>query len=343
VIWKDSAREALAALKVLPDLQWRNQEDLKLDYIHRSTGDTEIYFISNRTPKPGYIECTFRVHDKSPEFWNPESGEIKQSTLYKTTRDGRVTAPLYFEPFGSAVVVFRSKPGKHVVALSKDGESLFPSAKPVKPIAVQVVAEDNRAFAVETAVPGKYELTDDAGKVYQATIVEQKALPIDKPWTVSFAPGWGPTEPVEFAKLESWTENANPAIKHFSGIATYSTKFEVPGELLEKGLALQLDLGDLQEMGDVTLNGKSLGPFWKPPFQIDVTSLLKAGENTITVRVANHWRNRLIGDAALGEQERRTKTNIIKFEKGKHDLFPSGLIGPVSVRSFAQTRQQVRK
>jgi len=45
----------------------------------------------------------------------------------------------------------------------------------------------------------------------------------------------------------------------------------------------------------------------------------------------NLWPNRLIGDAALPPEKRRTKTNVTKFKKDSR-LLESGLLGPVRVQ-----------
>ena len=57
-----------------------------------------------------------------------------------------------------------------------------------------------------------------------------------------------------------------------------------------------LDLGRVEVIAEVRLNGKPLGTFWKPPFRCDATGALKAGDNKLEVQVTNNWPNRLIGD-----------------------------------------------
>jgi len=46
------------------------------------------------------------------------------------------------------------------------------------------------------------------------------------------------------------------------------------------------------------------------------------------VKVVNLWANRIIGDAALPPEKRRTRTNITRLTKDT-PLEPSGLLGPV--------------
>ena len=88
-------------------------------------------------------------------------------------------------------------------------------------------------------------------------------------------------------------------------------------------------------MAEVTVNQKNLGVVWKAPYRIDVTSALRPGRNTIQVKVANDWINRLIGDARDPQGEQHTRTNIQVSGKpwAQLDPIPSGLLGPVELHS----------
>ena len=50
------------------------------------------------------------------------------------------------------------------------------------------------------------------------------------------------------------------------------------------------------------------------------------------------WPNRLIGDAKLPAGQRRTRTNVRKFEKPGLPLLESGLLGPVTLKVSAGTQ-----
>jgi hypothetical protein len=77
-----------------------------LDYIHRATEDTDIYFIASPTNCWEEADCTFRVSGKTPELWDPVSGVIRMAAAF-TKSDGRTTLPLRFAPYGSMFVIFR--------------------------------------------------------------------------------------------------------------------------------------------------------------------------------------------------------------------------------------------
>ena len=44
---------------------------------------------------------------------------------------------------------------------------------------------------------------------------------------------------------------------------------------------------DLENMAEVTLNGKTYDTLWMPPFELDVTDALKTGTNKLAVRVTS--------------------------------------------------------
>ncbi len=153
---------------------------------------------------------------------------------------------------------------------------------------------------------------------------------LDGPWTVQFDPKWGGPASAEFESLISWTQCPEDGIKFYSGTATYRKTFDLPKSAREEGDRLWLDLGNIKELAEVRLNGKSLGVLWAFPFRVDVTDALKSGDNKLEVDVVNFWPNRIIGDEFLPPQERFTKTNIRKLTR-ETPLMESGLLGPVTL------------
>ena len=157
---------------------------------------------------------------------------------------------------------------------------------------------------------------------------ETELVKMDGPWQVSFQEKRGAPPAAQFKKLESWTENADSGIKYFSGTATYRTTFKVPK--FHYNAALELDLGEVKNLAEVIVNGKSLGILWKKPFRVDVTEALNTGENTLEVKVTNLWVNRLIGDQQPDVKNKITFTTM-PFYRADAPLLPSGLLGPVKI------------
>ncbi|WP_184548833.1 glycosyl hydrolase [Mucilaginibacter sp. FT3.2] len=152
---------------------------------------------------------------------------------------------------------------------------------------------------------------------------------LNKPWTVTFdSKRWGPAQPVVFDKLTDWTQRPEDSIKYFSGHAVYHSTFN--GIKPVKGQHLLLNLGAVKAMAKVKINGVDVGGVWTAPYQLDVTSAVKPGINTIDVTVVNTWVNRLIGDSKLPASERKTWTNVNPYTETSNPQ-PSGLTGPVNI------------
>ena len=99
---------------------------------------------------------------------------------------------------------------------------------------------------------------------------------IPGPWKVNFPPDWGAPPSVVFDRLISWTESEDPGVKYFSGTATYQNSFNLDAGSVKKKMIL--DLGEVRDVAEVFINGKSAGILWKKPYQADISQLVKAGD-----------------------------------------------------------------
>ena len=134
---------------------------------------------------------------------------------------------------------------------------------------------------------------------------------------------------IEQGRPGSLADSTDPQVKYFSGTSVYRTTFALPAGV-KPGAALKLDLGRVGDVAEVIVNGKPAGIAWKPPYEVDVGPLVVAGANTVEVRVANLWVNRLIGDAQPGAA--KVTFTAAPTYKADAPLRPSGLIGPVTLK-----------
>jgi len=183
--------------------------------------------------------------------------------------------------------------------------------------------------------PGNYEVKTANGQKMQATVsTVPDPITLDGPWKVSFPPDSGAPESVIFDRLVSFTESAIPGVKFFSGTATYTKTFEWKPSI-QNGKRIPeiwLNLGDIKEVARVTLNGVDLGAVWRPPFEVNMTRALRPGSNDLEIRVANLWRNRMIGDASLPKEQRVTWSSNAKFTADT-PLPDAGMLGPVTIKT----------
>lgn len=159
-------------------------------------------------------------------------------------------------------------------------------------------------------------------------ISKEQILEINAPWVVSFQTENGSSYDATFETLQCWTDRPEEHLNYFSGTAIYNTQFEISE--LNEASNYEIDLGRVNHLAEVILNGQSLGTLWKTPFTIDLNEGLKEGQNTLEIKVTNLWVNKLIGDAKLPQEERKTFTTM-PFYKGEEPLMSSGLLGPITV------------
>ena len=166
-----------------------------------------------------------------------------------------------------------------------------------------------------------------------ARSTETTLATVDGPWIVDFPPNFGAPPNITLPKLESWTVNADEGVKYFSGTAIYTKSVNVDRRWLRPGHKVLLNLGTVNDLVEVSVNGKPLGLLWKAPYEVDVTSALKSGANHLEIKVTNEWTNRLIGD--------RLTPGKRVLPEGPPPFGPppalniSGLLGPVTFVSFS--------
>lgn len=155
---------------------------------------------------------------------------------------------------------------------------------------------------------------------------------INTPWEVTFDKTLrGPEKSIVMGSLEDWTKNPDERIRYYSGSAIYRNSFTL-GEIPE-GEKIKIDLGKVSVMAEVRVNGRLAGGVWTSPWTVDITEMVKQGENLLEIEVVNNWINRLIGDSMLPEKERITWLNENPARPGD-SLQPSGLMGQVTVGSI---------
>ena len=126
--------------------------------------------------------------------------------------------------------------------------------------------------------PGGYEFKTASGRTLHSEVPAlPQPLEIAGPWQLRFPPNAGAPEQVTLERLVSWSEHSSPGVKYFSGTATYTKTIAVPPQMLGENRHLVLDLGNVQVMAQVKLNGKDLGILWKSPYRVEVTDAVKAG------------------------------------------------------------------
>jgi hypothetical protein len=440
VIWGESPAGIFAGDQLPPDFEFHGSTGAsQLAFTHRSTGDADIYFVSNQRRQFDFAECTFRVSGKIPELWHPDTGAIEPAPIWSRASDGGTTVRLDFDPAGSVFVIFRraADTADHVIAAGGNYSGIFtatpklrvqhavyagvdggaemdvtkkvltlvnvdrpvvanndltgrdPAPNHKKELRVdytldgrpgqasvhegetlmlpgestiglapqwQVITASDGSLGMKVWDNGRFELRMAGGKILHATARDiPDPQPVTGPWNLSFPPNWGAPPSVTLDQLISWTDHTNPGVRYFSGTATYEKDVEMSSDRLKPGSELWLDLGDVKNFAEVSLNGQDFPVLWKPPFRVNITAAAKTGTNHLVVKVTNLWTNRVIGDEQLppdcewdGDQLKAwpqwlldgkpSPTGRLTFTTWHHlkkdsPLLTSGLLGPVTLRT----------
>lgn len=168
-----------------------------------------------------------------------------------------------------------------------------------------------------------------------------KYLDLNNDWNVQFDCN-GQKKSVTFNSLLPWNMYTDDNIRYYSGSAVYKKDFNIR----RKRMRLELNLGDVDIMAKVKVNGQDMGTLWTYPFKVDITDAVKSGKNIIEIEVTNVWKNKIIGDKKNGKfvnlrEIVDNKSNSQFFEgktstlgmhiTGETPLLQSGLIGPVAI------------
>lgn len=392
VLWGEPFGDLLTTHGILPDFDcYAAAVGEEIRFIHRNRNGDDFYFIASGSPEARTFLCTFRVSckGKRPEFWWPDSGRIEPVSVwneYPTPVGGtpaeilsvsRTAIPIRLDPYGSVFVVFRASAEPQadpIVSIQRNGAAICQRTPVIQYHfnASDVKQADDKGLILESADEGAYEFVTATGHVLKAEVPQLPSpVSIQGPWELKFPEGLGAPDHVTLDRLISWTEHPDFGVKYFSGTATYRNRFPLPAGMLGPDRRLCLDLGQVCVIAEVVLNGKDLGILWKPPFVVDITDFVTAGNNDLEIRVVNLWPNRLIGDEHLPAdcewgtipqdsfwkdmgvpiarwpqwllENKPSPTGRVAFTVWKHwskddPLLESGLLGPVQIIAKAKVR-----
>ena len=227
---------------------------------------------------------------------------------------------------------------------------------------LHMTADNNWRF--EAWQKGHYALTTASGKIVNCDVTEiPEQQEITGPWELTFPPGAGAPDEISLDQLASWSKASDSGVKYFSGTAIYRKTFTLHTDADSAKMRVDLDLGNVQVIAELKLNGKDMGILWKAPYETEITDALKPGKNTLEIKVTNLWINRMIGDEQLPEDSERNPDGTLKAwppwllqgqpsPTGRYTfttwrlwskdspLQDSGLIGPVRLRYAARATLQ---
>jgi hypothetical protein len=269
------------------------------------------------------VEAGLRAIGVAPDFRFTGAGEgAKIPFVHRKLADGdsyflvnqldrTETIEAHFRVVGKAPRLWRAETGtsEPLSYRIENGETIVPLTLRADESVHVLFRQQAKADTLTVGTPEPVELAN-----------------LDGSWNVAFQQGRGAPESIVMDSLIPLDEHAEVGVKYFSGIATYSTSFTAPRGW-KPGEKLLVDLGEAREVAEVLVNGQHAGYAWHAPYTVDIGKLAKKGANTLEVRVANLWVNRLIGDAQEGAE--KVAWTPMPAYTADAPLRRSGLIGPV--------------
>src|SRR5271157_361024 len=183
VMWGVPLADVLASMHVAKDFDYSRALGADMPWIHRQAGDTDIYFVANRTDSAQDVEARFRVSGKQAELWHPDTGAIEPAGY--AIAEGHTTVPLHLAERESVFVVFRR-------AAASPSRTL---PRPTTTIMTTVNGPWDVSFPPNYGAPAKIQLAklepwtanpDDGVKYFSGTATYTKNVEATQTW---FRPG----------------------------------------------------------------------------------------------------------------------------------------------------------
>ncbi len=335
-----NADAAVKQLALAPDYEIHStQGPDSIKVLHRHSSDADIYFVVNRLEKAQNPTITFRVQGKQPELWQAEDLSICDAPVW-AQKDGRTSVSLSLGCRQTVFVVFRRSVtnAEHAVSVSvADASAEWSVGRDGK--GTPVFCSPTHASAKVVYASGK-----------EKTISTEPIAParIDGSWDISFAHQMGDKFQLSFPELIDFSKHADKRVNYFAGTATYRKTIRLDAAQLASGRRVILDLGTMNDIAAVKINGSVERVLWYAPYTLDITGLLRAGENLLEIAVTNNWANAIIGDEQIPADfsngsfpawmiknqprpsARKTYTTWNYYNKNS-ELKPAGLVGPVQL------------
>ena len=166
----------------------------------------------------------------------------------------------------------------------EQGDSTYVNLTLLPDESVFVIFPKNRSNKYQNLILPAVDIIQESGKIVKGA------------WKIRFEPKLDAAFEQEFTSLSDFSQHTEPSIKYFSGTATYKKEIEIGDSSIGENRRVILDLGELNDIAEVKINGVDADVLWYPPYKTDITSWLKPGNNILEIAVTTNWANRLIGD-----------------------------------------------
>ena len=170
-----SMEQALYQMKVQQDFRANDMSDLR--FVHRSTPQAEIYWVSNRQDQPRHVSANFRVTGRKPMLYHPETGK-REAIGYQMLGDGTTVVELDMTAHDAVFIVFEEATSQHQLVLPDKHEELYTEITTPWQVSFKgMAAPDSKTFQTLQS------LTEDADpkvKYFSGTAIYRNTFRLSK-------------------------------------------------------------------------------------------------------------------------------------------------------------------
>ncbi len=251
-----------------PDFKLTTSDDHTKDvvgFIRRKLPTADIYFVANTSNQPVQATATFDTTHRDGEQWDPETGRAAHVTA--------TNLPLNLAPYESRVFIFA-----HYSESVPPHRSASDSAS-MTPLA-DLSSDWQVTFTSTKETETEPTLTDWI--INPATLFYSGEAVYSRDFSLASAPKTPIFLEVEGGKPLPGSPSSPPEHPALGPNGLPDPRITRPGP----GMHAYYD-PPLHEAAIVFINGQRAGSLWHPPYQLDVTKLLKPGPNQIEIHVYN--------------------------------------------------------
>jgi hypothetical protein len=255
--------------------------------VHRRSADVDIFFLVNRDSTARYFEAIFPVRGKQPELWQAEDGSVADAMVWE--EKGATTRLELFLHAGQSVFVVFRRPAirsEHIRSINRSDSlrEIF-------------LCEGTREESlIWSSTSGSAVITLSSGRLQQCTWPVPAEHKLNDSWKVDFLPVADTSFSLVFNRLTDFRDHSRKEVNYFSGTAVYRNEFRLDSAFIADREKIILDMGSLNDIVAVNVNGTSAGVVWHPPWRLEITSVVHPGVNNLEIAVTTNWANRMIGD-----------------------------------------------
>jgi hypothetical protein len=280
-----SAANTIALLSTVADPDVRFHSKA-LPFLWKRIERINVFFLRNSSDASKHVRAEFKA-EGAPELWDPWTGEAGRAKM-SACKTAVLTS--YRRKASWTEVEFDLPPfASALIVFDPDRQA------PASAITRQ---SDNKLKRAIPVGEGGWKLTGMGYLASNKTGTVHRDLP----------------------KLIDWSLDSE--LRGFSGRAVYTTSFSV--DRVDAGGRLILDLGNVRDVAEVTVNGKSAGTLLLRPYEIDITELVQTGENLLEIAVTNTLFNYML--------MREPRTFRAGPTENLSGLMSAGLIGPTQLK-----------